>query len=184
MLRNGCLLIALILVGCSVVGVGLANTFGEAALGYSIDYPADWVADRPSEFTARFTGAAETPAANVTFTIQNAAATSIGGPYASVEELLDNLKCQLVTGAEDICLYMGSQISLVDLAGQQLVGPQVIAEYVYDGALYKDWVAIVPHGSGDIFYVLSFTALQDDYDQFEPVVLEMLTTWAIVGADG
>jgi hypothetical protein len=180
MVRKGSLLIAFILIGLSGVVVGLENTFGEAALGYTIDYPANWVVERPSDFTVRF-GGATGPASRVAFAIQNVASTSIGGQYASVGELLDALKCQLVSGAEDICLYTGESITVVDASGRTLVGPQIVAEYAYDGGVYKEWLAVVPHSSGNVFYVLTYTAPQDDYDRFEPTALEMVSTWTIGG---
>ena len=181
MARNCGTLVVLLMLCVSMAASGLENTFGEPGLGYTIDYPSDWVAERPSEFTVRFTGVAWSPASQVVFAIQNLASTSIGGEYADVGELLDAMKCQLVSGASDICIYDGELITVVDASGRELVGPQIIAEYEYDGDIYKEWLAIVPHASGDIFYLLTYTALQDDYDRFEPMVLDMLSTWTIGG---
>jgi len=184
MVRRGIGIGAWLAIGLSVVAFGLENTFGETILGYTIGYPAGWVAERPSEFTVRFTGAAGTAASRAAFAIQNVASTGMGGRFASAEELMADLKCQLVSGAEDICIYVGDRITVVDASGLHLVGPQAVAEYEYDGEIYREWLAVVPHGSGDLFYVLTYTALRSDYDRFEPTVLDMIATWTIVGATG
>ena len=180
MVRRSGLLVVL-LIGLSVAVSGLDNTFGEAALGYTIDYPADWVVERPSEFTVLFTGVGWTPASRVSFTIQNVASSAIGGRFETSSELLDDLKCQLATGGGDVCIYIGEAITVVDTSNRTLIGPQIVAEYEYDGDIYQEWIAVVPHGSGDIFYILSYTAPRDDYDRFEPTVLEMVSTWTIGG---
>jgi len=172
-------LVTLALVGLSVVASGLENTFGEATLGYTIEYPSDWVIERPSEYTVRFAGAARTTASRVSFVIQNVASTTIGGQYADVGEFLDALKCQLVTGAEDICIYTGDAMVVVDASGRTLTGPQILAEYEYGGDVYKEWLAIVPHSSGNVFYLLTYTSPRADYDRFEPIVLDMVATWTI-----
>ena len=166
-------------IGLSLVGMALENSFGETMLGYTIDYPAGWVVERPSDYTVRFTGAAGSSASRVTFVIQNVASTAIGGAFEDTSALLDDLKCQLVRGTDDICIYTGDPITVVDTSERTLVGPQVVAEYVYDGEVYREWLAIVPHGSGNVFYVLTYTALQNDYDRFEPTVLDMILTWTI-----
>jgi hypothetical protein len=181
MARNGALVVVAMLVGFCVVAAGLENTFGEAGLGYTIQYPADWVVEYLSDYTVRFGGAEGTPAARVSFTIQNVASSAIGGIFTDTSALLDDLKCQLVTGAGDICIYIGDLIPVVDASGRTLIGPQIVAEYAYDGDVYREWLAVVPHGSGDVFYVLAFTAPQSDYDRFEPTALEMLSTWTVGG---
>ncbi len=181
MAKRSLWVVILLSIGISVAVIGSNNTFGDASLGYTIEYPTDWVVERPSEFTVRFTGVAWTPASRVTFAIQNVASAAIGGRFEDTAELLDDLKCQLATGGGDVCIYVGDSITVVDAAGRRLVGPQIVSEYEYDGDVYKEWIAVVPHGSGDIFYVLSYTALQNDYDRYEPTVLDMVSTWTIGG---
>jgi hypothetical protein len=177
-------LAVLLCIGISGAAFGLDHTFGEAGLGYTIDYPTGWVVERPSQYTVLFAGAPGTSASMISLTIQNVATTAIGGVFASAADLLNNLKCQLVSGAGDICIYVGEAITVVDAAGRRLVGPQMIAEYAYDGDIYKEWVAVVPHNSGDVLYVLSYTALRSDYDRHEPTILDMVATWTIGGTVG
>jgi len=182
-MRRTCVILALT-IGLSLTAAALENTFGEAGLGYTIDYPSDWAVERTGEYSVRFTGLAWTTASRVAFSIQNVASTAIGGVYNDTDELLDAMRCQLVTGADDICIYVGRPITVVDASGRKLVGPQIIAEYTHEGDIYKEWLAIVPHASGDIFYLLTYTALQDDYDRYEPTVLDMVSTWTIGGTKG
>jgi len=183
-MRTTCVILAALTIGLSLTAVALENTFGEVGLGYTIDYPSDWVAERTGDYSVRFTGLTWTTASRVAFAIQNVASTAIGGVYNDTDELLDAMRCQLVTGTGDICIYMGEVITVIDTSGRELVGPQIIVEYTYDGDIYKEWLAIVPHGSGDIFYILTYTALQSDYDRYESTVIEMVSTWTIGGTTG
>ena len=183
-MRRICTILAVLAIGLSLTVVGLENTFGEPGLGYTIEYPSDWVVERPAEYTVRFTGLAWTTASQVAFAIQNVASTAIGGIYHDTGELLDALRCKLVTDAGDICIYVGQPLAVVDASGRKLEGPQIIAQYAHDGDIYKQWLAIIPHGSGDVFYILTYTALKDDYDRYEPIVLDMISTWAIGGTTG
>jgi len=180
--RAGVLCGVLLLAGISFVAVGLENTFGEPMLGYTIDYPGDWVVERPADYTVRFAGGAGTPASRVRLTIQNVASTALGGAYGTLEELLDALKCELVKDADDICITLGDPIAVVDAAGRRLTGRQMIVDYSYQGAVYRQWITAVPHASGDVFYVVTYTALRDDYERFEPTILDMLSTWTIGGS--
>jgi hypothetical protein len=181
--RCGAILVLLVLGGSMTV-VGLDNTFSESGFGYSIQYPGDWVVERPADYTVRFTGVSWSVASRVALAIQNVATGAIGGIYDTVDELLADLKCQLVSGAEGICIDIGDPITVVDTSGVSLVGPQIVAEYEYDGEIYKEWLAIVPHGSGDVYYVVTYDALRDDYDRYEPTVLDMIATWTIAGTSG
>lgn len=181
--RTG-MLLAFLILGISVAAFGLDNTFSEPGFGYTIEYPSDWVVERPADYTVRFTGVAWTVASQVAFTVQNVASGSIGGIYDTVDELLNDLKCQLVAGEGDVCIYVGEPITIVDTSGVELIGSQIVAEYEYGGEIYKEWIAVVPHGSGDIFYIASYNGPRDTYDRYEPTVLDMIATWTITGATG
>ena len=91
----------LLCTGISSAAFGPDHTFGEAGLGYTIDYPSGWVVERPSQYTVRCAGAPGTSASQVPLTIQNLATTAIGGVFAGTADLLNDLKCQLVSGAGD-----------------------------------------------------------------------------------
>ncbi len=177
-------MVVLALVGVSVSAVGLENTFAQPGFGYTIDYPANWVAERPADYTVRFTGRTGTPAARVVFSIQNVASTAIGGRFTDPSALLDNLKCQLATSAPDICIYQGPPFTLVDVSGGGLSGPQIIVEYKSKDDIYKKGIAVVPHSSGDVFYVAMYTTLRGDYERFKSIVDDMVATWRIGGTGG
>ena len=117
-------MVVLALVGVSVSAVGLENTFAQPGFGYTIDYPANWVAERPADYTVRFTGRTGTPAARVVFSIQNVASTAIGGRFTDPSALLDDLKCQLATSATDICIYQGPPFTLVDVPAEGSPAPR------------------------------------------------------------
>ena len=165
------------LAGMGYVG-GLADqTFADAALGYSIEYPAGWSMTQPDDYSVRFGGPD-----NVYMKIQNVASAAIGGNYADVESLAANLRCQLASGALSICIHGGGPFDVTDADGVHLTSTQFLAEYTYNGVTVKEWYAVVAHASGDILYVLSYTASSDVYAVHEPAVVAMVRTWTVGGA--
>jgi len=165
------------LVGMLCVAGWADQTFADAALGYSIEYPAGWSMTQPDDYSVRFGGPE-----GVYVKIQNVASTAIGGNYADVESLAANLRCQLASGADSICIYGGGPFDVTDADGVQLAGIQFLAEYTYNGVTVKEWYAVVEHASGDILYVLSYTASSDVYPIHEPAVVAMVRTWTVGGA--
>jgi hypothetical protein len=169
--------ILMALVGVLCVAGWADSTFADAALGYSIEYPTGWSMTQPDEYSARFGGPD-----GVYVKIQNVASTAIGGNYADVESLAANLRCQLASGALSICIYGGGPFDVTDADGVQLAGTQFLAEYTYNGVTVKEWYGVVEHASGDILYVLSYTASSDAYPIHEPAVVAMVRTWTVGGA--
>ncbi len=165
------------LVGMICAAGWAAPVFSDAALGYSMEYPSGWSLTQPDDYSVRFSG----PAA-VYVKIQNIASAAIGGNYADVDSLTANVKCQLVTHANDICIYGGGALAVYDADGVHLTSAEFIAEYTYNGVPYREWYAVVAHASGDILYVLSYTAPRDAYSIYEPDVVAMVRTWTIGGA--
>jgi hypothetical protein len=165
------------LVGVLCIAGWADQTFVDAALGYSIEYPAGWSMTQPDDYSVRFGGPE-----GAYVKIQNVASTAIGGNYPDVESLAVNLKCQLVTGADSICIYGGGPFDVYDADGVHLVGIQFLAEYTYGSASVKEWYAVVEHASGSILYVLSYTASSDVYAVHEPAVVAMVRTWTVGGA--
>jgi hypothetical protein len=171
----------LAVVGFVVLLFGLvaqARSFSDSTLGYSIDVPDSWQVERPSSYEVQFSGNSGA-AASAVFSIQNVASTAIGGQYAEVAALVEDLKCQWVAGSGDICIYLGDALLVRDAAGNVLSGPQWIAEYEYGDTVYKEWLAVVAHSSGQVFYVLTYTIPRTYYDAVEPTILDMLGTWTI-----
>jgi hypothetical protein len=165
------------LVGMLCAAGWADQVFSDAALGYSMEYPFGWSLSQPDDYSVRFGG----PDA-VYVKIQNVASAAIGGNYADVESLATNLKCQLVTQPDNICIYSGGALAVYDADGVRLASTEFIAEYTYNGVPFREWYAVVEHGSGSILYVLSYTASRDVYSIYEPDVVAMVRTWTIGGA--
>ncbi len=165
------------LVGMVYIGGWASQTFADAALGYSIEYSAGWSMTQPDDYSVRFGGPDD-----VYVKIQNVASAAIGGNYADIESLAANLRCQLASGAESICIYGGGPFDVYDADGVHLTSTQFLAEYTYNGVTVKEWYAVVEHASGDILYVLSYTASIDVYAVHEPTVVAMVRTWTVGGA--
>jgi hypothetical protein len=169
--------VALAIVAAFAMIGWAGETFSDAGLGYSIGIPTGWATSRPDDYSVRFGGPD-----GVYVKIQNVASAAIGGTYADVESLAANLRCQLASGAESICIYAGGTFDVYDADGVHLASTQFLAEYIYQGIAVKEWYAVVGHNSGSIFYVLSYTASRDAYPIYEPDVVAMVQAWIVSGA--
>ncbi len=170
-------LTVVLLVAAAAAGALAGEVFSDAALGYSITVPYGWAVTRPDDYSVRFGGPD-----GVYAKIQNVASAAIGGTFTDVGALIANLKCQLVARASDICIYSGGGLAVYDADSVHLASAEFLAEYTYDGTRAREWYAVVEHASGDIFYVLSYSAASAVYTTHEPVVIDMVRSWVVGGA--
>jgi hypothetical protein len=120
--------------------------------------------------------------AGVYLKIQNVLTVARGGSFDDVASLVADLKCQLAMGADSINIYGAGAFDVWDADGAHLSGWQFLADYGYDGTSVREWYGVVEHASGDVFYVLSYTASSDTYTVYEQDVIASLRTWVVSGA--
>ena len=177
-------------VGIIVVGlvmgaqaVNLGKEFRDDSLGYTLSYPSDWIYQRPSEYTVVFSGQPETAAYHATVTIQNVASTRIGGVFDDVISVVNDYKCQLVSGLEEICFYDQETWVWRLEDGRELLGIGFKAEYPFQGDAFKTSQVIFPHPNGNIFCSWVYSAPVEDYDTYADIVNAMFDSWEFtVGA--
>ena len=157
--------------------VKLGKEFRDDSLGYVVSYPSDWIYQRPSEFTVVFSGQPGTAAYHATVTIQNVASTRIGGIFEDVASVVNDYKCQLVVGVEEICFYdQKTWVWRLD-DGRELQGIGFTAEYPFQGDVFKTSQVIFPHANGNIFCSWAYSAPEEDYDDYVNIVNAMFDSW-------
>ena len=174
LLTIGVLLVSLA-IGAQTVNLG--KEFRDDSLGYVVSYPTDWIYQRPSEFTVVFSGQPGTAAYHATVTIQNVASTRIGGVFDDVTSVVNDYKCQLVAGVEEICFYdQKTWVWRLD-DGRELQGIGFTAEYPFQGDVFKTSQVIFPHANGNVFCSWAYSAPKEDYDAYVDIVNAMFDSW-------
>jgi len=161
--------------------VALENWFQEELFGFGVAYPADWIYQRPSEVTVVFSGQPGTAAYHATVTIQNVASTRIGGVFVDVISVVNDYKCQLVSGLEEICFYDQETWGWRLEDGRELLGIGFKAEYPFQGDAFKTSQVIFPHPNGNIFCSWAYSAPVEDYDTYADIVNAMFDSWEFTG---
>ncbi len=173
------LTIGVLLFGLAIQAqtVALENWFQEELFGFVVAYPADWIYQRPSEVTVVFSGQPGTAAYHATVTIQNVASTRIGGVFDDVLSVVNDYKCQLVSGLEEICFYdQKAWVWRLD-DGRELQGIGFTAEYPFQGDVFKTSQVIFPHANGNVFCSWAYSAPKEDYDDYVDIVNAMFDSW-------
>ena len=156
----------------------LGETFKDENLGYSIDYPSDWTAEKPSNNAVTFSGKLGTPAYYVMVSIQNLASKAGGGKYWNVANVVNDFKKQLFSAYSDLTIY--EEEDFTHQNGIELLkGREFKAEYTAQGQKVKQRLIVIPHRNLEIFYAWSYTAPAEQYDTFIQIVQTMLTSWTI-----
>jgi len=157
--------------------VNLGKEFRDDSLGYVVSYPSDWIYQRPEPFTVVFSGQPGTAAYHTTVTIQNIASTKIGGIFEDVISVVNDYKCQLVSGLEEIYFYDQKPWIWTLDDGRELHGIGFTAEYPLQGDVFKTSEVIFPHANGNIFCSWAYSAPKEDYDNYIDIVNAMFDSW-------
>jgi len=157
--------------------VNLEKEFRDDSLGYTLSYPSDWIYQRPSEYTVVFSGQQGTAAYHATVTIQNVASTMIGGIFEDVISVVNDYKCQLVAGVEEIYFYDQKTWRWRLEDGRELQGIGFTAEYPLQGDVFKTSEVIFPHANGNIFCSWAYSAPKEDYDNYADIANAMFDSW-------
>jgi len=169
----GCLVL-LGIVGAAAAPVELANVFSDAELGYSIGYPSDWICVWEGADTVVFSGRAETDAYFTTVTVATYRSVAAGGSVEDVRQLITALKCDLVTGALNVC---------IDDSGFP-AGDGFAVTFSRDGETFRQWRIAAARADGSAFHTWTYSAPTDLYDLSLPIADAMLDSWASFSPSG
>jgi len=182
-MRMRMVLLVVIVVFGSVfcaLGAELTMEFRDEALGYFLYYPSQWIYEKPSQYTVVFSGQVGTPEYHTTITIQNIASKKIGGVFDDVLSVVNDYKCQLVAGVEEICFYNQKTWVWRLSDGRALEGIGFTAEYPYEGTAFKTTQVIFPHANGDVFCSWAYSAALENYDTYRDIVDAMFDSWTFI----
>lgn len=157
--------------------------FAEPGYGYTIQYPHEWVADKPSATTATFSGKKGTDAFQAVVAIQNVQPPSAKTPKQAADQAFTDLKDSLKKKASDV-LIIGEKPLIYKNAEMNLLGHQMVVTYTFSGLRYRKWALVLPRPDGTVAHIWSYTAPDKGFETFRPLADAMLKSWTIKPGKG
>lgn len=157
---------------------GLSNTFRDRGLGYSIQYPSNWVFTKTKPYIVIFSGRQGTPEYYVTVNIQNLASTSMGGNFNNVDGVIQHFKNQLYSGARNVYVSQAERFDF-QVAGRNISGKVLEMSYTRQNENFKQMLVVFPRYDYKLFYAFMYTAAANDYNRYQNIAIQMLDTWNI-----
>ena len=152
--------------------------FADRELGYAIDYPGDWMMEKPTAFSTVFSGRQGTEAYYATVRIQNVKPQAANDPKQAMVGVLGDLKAKLAAGAGELA-YLAEGPFLYDRQGVRLEGHQFMVAYVNEGQRFRQWTIVMPRSSGTVTHIWSYASQDRRFDAFRPVAEKMLRSWTL-----
>ena len=152
--------------------------FADPKFGFSIDYPADWVARQPSGSSVIFSGAKDSPAYYSTVSIQNASPGTTGTAGPAVGAVLADLKSQLAAAPGGVT-YLGERAYVYERNGLRLEGREFLVTYVRGAQRFKQLTVIVPRPGGTVVHIWSYAAPENRFQEHQAMAETMLKSWTI-----
>ncbi|NQV85251.1 MAG: hypothetical protein HQ494_15675 [Rhodospirillales bacterium] len=157
--------------------------FDRAEYGYTIEYPGNWDASRPSENTASFSGKTGTPAYQVVVSIQNVRPATAKTPGEATDQALKDLKASLSREAKGFKIVEEKPLTYRN-GNLSLSGRQILVTYTYSGERYRKLTLILPRPTGTVAHIWSYTAPDSRFVEFRPYADAMLKSWTIKPGGG
>lgn len=148
------------------------NRFTEPGYGFLMDYPKAWTVNKPTAYTATFSGPEGATSHDAVVSVQNVNPTGAqSGDQAAVMATADLLKA-LQSGTRGMKVLGEGKLA-------ESPGSQFIARYEYSGTTYRKWAVVVPRPQGTIAHIWSFTAPETAFESYRPVAESMLRSWTL-----
>lgn len=161
-------------------GGGPMQRFSDGRFGFTIQYPADWVATREGDYTVVFSGRPGSDAYQAMVSVQNVQPPNANSPAEAVRAALADLKATLTNSAVD--LKLEAETPLVHGAGAaRLEGQQFLVSYTHAGHRFRKWAVVLPRAAGNVAHIWSYTSPESRFDTFRPIAEAILDSWAIGG---
>ena len=152
--------------------------FADGGLGYAIDYPGDWMVEKPTAFSTMFSGRERSEAYYATIRIQNVKPRTASSPRQAVVGVLGDLKAKLAAGAGELS-YLAEGPFTYDRQGVRLEGHQFLVAYVNEGQRFRQWTVLMPRSSGTVTHIWSYASQERRFDVFRPIAEQMLRSWTL-----
>lgn len=158
--------------------VARTKRFADARYGYTIDYPGDWEADKPSAAIATFSGPKGTDAYFARIIIQNVQPPAAATAAQATEWTLADQKALLDREARDVVVLMEQPLTYKS-ARFSLAGRQMLVTYSFGGERHRRWIIVVPRPKGIVTHVWIYSAPEARFEIFRPVADAILKSWTI-----
>jgi hypothetical protein len=158
---------------------GSVKTFSDSNLGYSIQYPKDWTAEKKDSVTALFSGPKEKKMDDVTINIQNLLSVNRGGKYANIDDVVNDLMSQVKNMDKHATFSKIADITFPRADGTDLPSKTFSMIFTNQGKKFGIMQIIVPHGDDLTFHSMGYTAPFDKFEKNLDLVKPILETWII-----
>jgi hypothetical protein len=155
------------------------QTFSDAALGYSIQYPNDWTYEKTDSVTVLFSGSKEKNMFDVTLNIQNLVSANRGGKYTDNNDVVKDLKNQVKAMDKNATFSDVSDITFTRSDGMELTAKSFATKFVNQGKKFAIMQIVVPHGDSLTFHALGYTAPIEKFEKYLDLIKPILETWKI-----
>lgn len=155
------------------------QTFSDASLGYSIQYPKDWTEEKKDSVTVLFSGPKAKDMFDVTLNIQNLLSANRGGKYADINAVVNDLKDQVKSMDKNATFSDMSDITFKRSDGMDLTAKGFATKFSRQGQKFSIMQVVVPHGDNLTFHALGYTAPAEKASKYLDLVTSILKTWQI-----
>jgi hypothetical protein len=158
---------------------GLARTYESEELGFAIEFPEHWAAERTRPDTVLLSGQDESMRDYVaTVNIQVIEHAEDAPQEAKLEAEADHLRQQFKT-AENGQVLHDKEWKYKDADGDIRDGIQMLATYTMGGVHYKQLQFVVPGKDPNFVITWAYTNHQDSFDAHLPTAEAMLQSWEL-----
>ncbi len=157
--------------------------FGEWRLGYSIEYDADWIFERPSPEAVMFSGAEGTDAFFATVSIQNVAPPKADTSAQAASIIMDDIRVQFEKNAVDV-VFEGNGPYIYRKDEVFILGREFTVSYSDNEHRFKQWSVVLPRPEGRVAHIWSYRAPIESFERHLGVARNMVQSWTIMDRKG
>lgn len=149
------------------------KTFFLSNIGLAFKYPSEWVYEIPDDASVIIGGREGTADYQATISIVNILPEYEGGIYETLEDLADDHISQILDANGNVGDVHEDEF--FHTAGKIIRHLSFSAVYTLDGEHFHQWVYML-EGNGDVFHQIVFTAPYDNFENYEDVFNQTLST--------
>ena len=157
--------------------------FGEQRLGYSIEYDADWIFERPSHEAVMFSGPEGTDAFYATVSIQNVAPPDAETSVQAASMIMDDIRTQFEKEAVDV-VFERSGPYIYRREDVFILGREFMVSYGDNERRFKQWSLILPRPEGRVAHIWTYRAPTESFARYLEVAQSMEKSWTITKREG
>ncbi len=153
--------------------------FSGPGLGYTVNYPPGWIAERQGNHVLVIGGKPGTPAYFATINLQNIKKPDTRAePDKAVSTALRDLKIR-ISSTDRHAQFSDEGPYEYLKPGVRLAGGQFTVVYDQGKIRYKQWTIVLPRPNEDIIHIWSYAAPVDSFFEYGAVAKSVLESWTI-----